>query len=70
MPRGGIRSRRLLRLIRRIEEGLECGYEFEPADMNRCCRNCKKYQPVDETRGICYEYEVVPYGGCKHFEPK
>ena len=57
-------------MVKKIREGLSCGYKFNPEESSRCCDNCKHYNPLDTTRGICYEYEVVPYGGCKHFEPK
>ena len=57
-------------MLKKIEEGLSCDYKFTPSDSNRCCRNCKNYNPIDETKGICYEYEVLPSGGCKYFTPK
>ena len=57
-------------MIKKIEEGLSCDYRFKPVDSTRTCKNCKKYRPVDAMKGICYEYEVLPYGGCKYFEPK
>ena len=54
----------------KIREGLACDYRFVPPDPRRCCQNCRNYQPIDEATGICYEYEVLPYGGCKYFAPK
>lgn len=56
--------------LKKIKEGLDCEYKFSPTNASRCCQNCKKYRPTDSLRGICYEYEVVPYGGCKHFEAR
>ena len=56
--------------IKKIEEGLDCGYKFFPPDSKRCCKNCNNYHPIDKTRGICYEYEVLPNGGCNFFTPK
>jgi hypothetical protein len=55
---------------KKIKEGLSCGYKFDPQDNRKRCDSCKHYRPLDSTKGICWEYEVVPYGGCKHFESK
>ena len=56
--------------IKKIAEGLDCGYKLVPSDSDRCCQNCNNYHPIDKTRGICYEYEVLPTGGCKFYTPK
>ncbi len=45
-------------------------YQLNPEQSQRCCQNCKHYIPVDQYKGICYEFEVLPYAGCKFYEEK
>lgn len=54
----------------KIPDSAYSGYSTEPDDRKRCCKNCKKYIPTDNIKGMCYEYEVLPYAGCDFFEEK
>jgi len=34
------------------------------------CKDCANYISVDETRGICFDHNVVPSGSCIFFKAK
>jgi hypothetical protein len=46
------------------------GYTTLPEQSERCCENCRHYIPVDQYKGRCYEFEVLPYAGCNFYEEK
>jgi hypothetical protein len=46
------------------------GYTETPEQETRCCINCKFYKPIDDKRGKCYEYEVLPHAGCELFKER
>lgn len=46
------------------------GYCQSADNKEKCCMNCMYYVPVDDMKGLCYEYEVLPYAGCNFFVVK
>jgi hypothetical protein len=54
----------------KIPDSAYSGYSTQPDNLSRCCKDCKKFVPTDGVKGMCYEYEVLPYAGCNFFEKK